>query len=69
MKSTEGRMRGEGPAKALWFVFICWFCRPFIGTADAAVSVLGIPALLVYIFAGWAVLVAALAAVSRKLED
>jgi len=45
-------MRGEGPAKALWFVFICWFCRPFIGTADSAVSVLGIPALLVYIFAG-----------------
>jgi hypothetical protein len=62
-------VRGEGTAKALWLVFMCWFCRPFLGTADAPVSVLGIPSLLAYIFLGWAVLVAALAALSRNLED
>lgn len=62
-------MRGEGPAKALWFIFACWFCRPFLGAADEAVSVLGIPSLLVYLFLGWAALVVALAVISRKLED
>ena len=62
-------MRGEGPAKALWFIFVCWFCRPFLGAADRAVSVLGLPSLLVYLFLGWAALVVALAVVSRKLED
>lgn len=69
MKSTEGRLRGEGPAKTLWLVFLCLFCWPFLGAADRAVSVLGIPSLLVYLFLGWAVLVAALAVISRKLED
>ena len=62
-------MRGEGPAKALWFIFVCWFCRPFLGAADRAVSVLGLPSLLVYLFLGWAALIVALAVVSRKLED
>ena len=61
-------MRGEGPAKALWFIFVCWFCRPFLGAADRAVSVLGLPSLLVYLFLGWAALVVALAVISRKLE-
>ena len=62
-------MRGEGKAKALWFFFLCIFCWPFILAADQAVSILGIPSLLFYIFLGWAVLVAALALVSRILED
>jgi len=62
-------VRGEGPAKALWFLFLCWFCWPFIGAADRAFSVLGVPSLLAYLFLGWAVLVAVLAVVSRKLED
>jgi hypothetical protein len=69
VKSTEDRVRGEGPAKALWFIFVCWFCRPFLGAADRAVSVLGIPSLLVYLFLGWTALVVALAVISRKLED
>jgi hypothetical protein len=62
-------VRGEGTAKALLFVFMCWFCRPFLGIADAPASVLGVPSLLAYIFLGWAVLVAALAALGRKLGD
>lgn len=62
-------MRGEGLAKALWFIFLCVFCSPFIGVADRAVSVLGIPSLLLHLFVAWAVLVAVLAAVSRKLGD
>ncbi len=62
-------MNGEGLAKALWFVFICMFCWPFIGAADRAVSVMGIPSIVLYLFLGWAVLVALLAVVSRKLED
>lgn len=62
-------MRGEGTAKALWFFFLCVFCWPFVGAADRTASVLGIPSLLFYIFLGWVVLVAALALISRKLED
>lgn len=62
-------MRGEGLAKALWFMFLCWFCWPFIGAADRAVSVLGIPSLFLYLFLGWAVLVAALALAAGKLGD
>jgi hypothetical protein len=62
-------MRGEGLAKALWFIFLCWFCWPFIGAADRAVSVLGIPSLFLYLFLGWAVLVAALALAARNLGD
>lgn len=62
-------MRGEGLAKALWFIFLCWFCWPFIGAADRAVSVLGIPSLFLYLFLGWAVLVAALAVAAGKLGD
>ncbi len=68
MKSTEGRVRGEGLAKAFWFLFLCWFCRPFLGAADRAVLILGIPSLVVYLFLGWAALVAVLAVISRKLE-
>jgi hypothetical protein len=62
-------MRGEGLAKALWFLFLCWFCWPFIGSADRAVLVLGIPSLFLYLFLGWAALVAALALTARKLGD
>jgi len=62
-------MSGEGLAKALWFIFLCVFCWPFIGAADRAVSVMGIPSVILYLFLGWAVLVAVLAFVSRKLED
>lgn len=62
-------MRGEGTAKALWFFFLCVFCWPFVGAVDRAVSVLGIPSLLFCLFLGWAVLVAALALISRKMED
>lgn len=62
-------MRGEGLAKALWFVFLCAFCWPFIGAADRAVSVLGIPSVFLYLFLGWAILIAALAVVGGKLED
>jgi hypothetical protein len=68
VKATEGRVRGESLAKAFWFLFLCWFCRPFLGAADRAVSVLGIPSLLVYLFLGWAALVVVLAVISRKLE-
>ncbi|HZW36511.1 MAG: hypothetical protein ACM319_07380 [Deltaproteobacteria bacterium] len=62
-------MRGEGLAKALWFMFFCWSCWPFIGAADRAVSVLGVPSLFLYLFLGWGVLVAALALAARKLGD
>jgi len=62
-------VRGEGTAKALWFIFLCIFCWPFVLAPDQAVSIGGIPTLLLYIFLGWSVLVAALALVSRKLED
>ena len=62
-------MNGEGFAKALCFAFLCIFCWPFIGAADRAVSVLGIPSIVLYVFVGWGVLVALLAAVSRKMED
>jgi hypothetical protein len=62
-------MRGEGLAKALWFIFMCWFCWPFVGAADRAVSAMGIPSLFLYLFLGWAVLVAALAFAAGKLGD
>ena len=62
-------MNGEGTAKALWVLFFVVLCWPFVGAADAAGSIFGIPALIVYTFSAWAVLVAALAAVSRGMED
>ncbi|MBI5343458.1 MAG: hypothetical protein HZB63_09165 [Deltaproteobacteria bacterium] len=62
-------MNGEGLAKALCFIFLCVFCWPFIGAADRAGSVMGIPSVILYLFLGWAVLVAVLAFISRKLED
>jgi hypothetical protein len=61
-------MNGEGLAKALWFIFLCFFSWPFIGAADRAASFLGIPSIIVYLFLGWAALVVLLAVVSRKLE-
>lgn len=65
----EGGVRREGFVKALWFIFLCVFCWPFVGVADRAVSVLGVPSLLLYLFLAWAVLVAVLALVSGRLED
>ncbi|MBI5575828.1 MAG: hypothetical protein HY896_05640 [Deltaproteobacteria bacterium] len=62
-------MGGEGFAKALCFIFLCVFCWPFIGAADRAMSILGIPSIFIYLFLGWAVLVVFLAVASRKLED
>jgi len=62
-------VRGEGLAKAFWILFFLVLCWPFIGVADAAVSVLGIPLLLLYVFFAWAVLVCVLAAVAGKMED
>lgn len=62
-------MRGEGTAKGLWILFLCVFGWPFLLVADRAATVLGIPSLLLYLFAGWTVLVVALALVSRKLEE
>lgn len=62
-------MRGEGLAKAFWILFFLVLCWPFIGVADAALSVLGIPLLLLYTFCAWAALVCVLAAIAGKLGD
>lgn len=62
-------MRGEGLAKAFWILFFLVLCWPFIGVADAALSVLGIPLLLLYTFLAWGALVCILAAVAGKLGD
>lgn len=62
-------MGGEGLAKALCLLFFFFLCWPFLGVADTPSVVLGIPSLLLYTFAGWAVLVAALVAVSRKMGE
>jgi hypothetical protein len=61
-------LREEGLSKALWVLFACLFCWPFIGVADGEASVLGIPTLLFHVFLGWGVLVAILAAVGRGTE-
>lgn len=62
-------MRGEGLAKAFWILFFLVLCWPFIGVADAALSVLGIPLLLLYTFLAWGALVCILAAIAGKMED
>lgn len=62
-------MSRAGIVKAFWIAFFLLLCWPFIRVADAAVSVFGIPLLLVYTFIGWAVLVAVLAAVAANPED
>ena len=62
-------MRGEGLAKVFWILFFLVLCWPFIGVADAALSVLGIPLLLFYTFFAWAVLVCVLAVIAGKMED
>ncbi len=62
-------MSGERLAKAVWILFVLVLGWPFIGVADVAASILGIPALLVYTFLAWAALVCALAAVARRMED
>jgi len=62
-------LKGEGLAKAFWILFFLVLCWPFIGVADAALSVLGIPVLLLYTFCAWAALVCVLAAIAGKLGD
>jgi hypothetical protein len=58
-----------GLARALCLLFFFFLCWPFLGVADRASLVLGVPSLLLYAFAGWGVLVAVLAAVSRRTGD
>ena len=62
-------MKGEGLAKAFWILFFLVLCWPFIGVADSAASVLGIPLLLLYTFCAWAALVCVLAAIAGRLGD
>ncbi len=62
-------MGGERLARAFWILFGLVLGWPFIGIADAAVSVLGIPLLLFYTFFAWAVLVCVLAAVAGRMGD
>ncbi len=62
-------MGGERLARAFWILFFLVLGWPFIGVADAAVAVFGIPLLLVYTFLGWAVLVGILAVVAGRTED
>lgn len=58
-------MRNEGSVKALWIAFALAFGWPFVGLADGEGLLLGVPPVIAYLFAGWAVLVAALAFASR----
>ncbi len=63
-------MKEEGLAKALMMLFALAFSWPFLAAVDrSAWDILGIPPIMVYVFGGWALLVVALAAVSRKLKD
>ncbi len=62
-------MKGERLAQAFWILFVLVMGWPFIGIADAAVSVFGVPLLLVYTFLAWAVLVCVLAAVAGRMGD
>ncbi len=62
-------MGGERLARAFWILFFLVLGWPFIGIADEAVSVLGVPLLLVYTFLAWAVLVCVLAVAARRMED
>jgi len=60
---------GERLAKVFWILFVLVLGWPFIGVADVAASVLGIPVLLLYTFLAWAALVGVLAVVARRMED
>lgn len=62
-------MGKEGLARALCLLFFFFLCWPFLGVADRAAAVLGIPSLILYTFVAWGALVAVLAAVSRGMED
>ena len=62
-------MSGERLAKVFWILFVLVLGWPFIGVADAAASVFGVPVLLLYMFLAWAALVCVLAAVARRMED
>lgn len=62
-------MRVDGAARLLALLFFLGLTWPVLGLADEAFTFLGIPSLLAYVFGGWALLVVALAAVSRKAGD
>lgn len=62
-------MRVNGAAKLLALLFFLGLTWPVLRLADEAFALFGVPALFAYIFGGWAFLVLALAAVSRKLKD
>ncbi len=62
-------MSGGRLAKAFFILFVLLLVWPFIGLADVAASVLGVPALLLYTFVAWGALVCVLAAVARRMED
>lgn len=62
-------MRGEGLSRALWILFLFLLGWPFLGVADHPVSLFGIPSVLLYLFVCWALLVAALWAVSRRMKE
>lgn len=59
-------MGGESAAKACILLFLAVFSWPFLGVLDLPATLLGVPAFLAGVFLFWAVLVLALAAVSRR---
>ncbi len=60
-------MRADRTAKVLCLLFFLAFSWPFLGLADRGDAVFGVPPLLLYVFAGWGILVAALAAAARRM--
>ena len=62
-------MRAERVARVLALLFFLALTWPILGLADDFLAAFGVPALLAYVFGAWALLVLALAAVSRYLGD
>ncbi len=63
-------MKEKGLAKALMTLFALAFFWPFLATVDrSAWEILGVPPVMLYVFGGWALLVAALGVVSRRMKD
>ena len=59
-------MGGEAVVKAWLLLFLAVFSWPFLGVLDLPATLLGVPSFLAGVFLLWAVLVYALAAVSRR---
>jgi len=59
-------LSGESSAKACILLFLAVFSWPFLGILDLPATLLGVPSFLAGVFLFWAVLVYALAAVSRR---